>query len=122
MNTSRIISAALLLLLVMAAMPSFGAAQMPATEKVKIEALISSIENLKGASFVRNGKEYDAKTAGKFLRGKWQAQEKEVTSAVDFIDKVASASGTSGKAHVIRFKDEREIKCGDYLKVELKKL
>lgn len=122
MNTSRIIPAVLLLLFAITAMPGFGVAQAPAAEKAKIEALISNIENLKGASFVRNGKDYDAKTAAKFLRGKWQAQDKEVKSAVDFIDKVASASGTSGKPYVIRFKDGREVKCGDYLTGQLKKL
>ena len=122
MKTSSFIPAVLLLLFAIAAMPGFGVAEAPAAEKAKIEALIISIENLKSANFVRNGKEYDAKTAGKFLRGKWKAQDKEVTSAVDFIDKVASASGTSGKAYVIRFKDGREVRCGDYLKGELKKL
>jgi len=41
---------------------------------------------------------------------------------MDFIDKVATVSGTSGKPYVIRFKDSREVKCGDYLTAELKKM
>jgi hypothetical protein len=41
---------------------------------------------------------------------------------MDFIEKVASVSSTSGKPYVIRFKDSHEVKCGDYLKEELKKL
>lgn len=92
------------------------------TEKEKIEALIKHLENLKEVTFIRNDSDYDAKTAARFLRGKWQAQEKDVKTAKDFIEKVASVSGTSGKAYVIRFKDAREVKCGDYLKEELKKL
>ena len=32
-------------------------------EKKKIEFLLSSVENLKGAKFIRNGSEYDAKQA-----------------------------------------------------------
>jgi hypothetical protein len=112
-----------LIFLMAAATPTFlRADEKPDTEKVKIEALIRHIENLKDATFIRNGNDYDARTAAQFLRGKWRAQEKEVKTAMDFIGKVASMSGTSGKPYMIRFKDAREVKCGDYLKEELKKL
>ena len=112
------------MLLVIALVVPLGvpAAEKPATEKEKIEALIRNIENLKGATFIRNNSDYDAKTAAKFLRGKWRAHEKEVKTATDFIDKVATVSGTSGKPYMIRFKDARDVKCADYLKDELKKL
>jgi len=43
-------------------------------------------------------------------------------TAMDFIDKVASVSSTSGKPYVICIKGAREVKCGEYLKDELKKL
>ena len=46
----------------------------------------------------------------------------ELKTAVDFIDKVASISGTSGKPYLIRFKDGREIISHDFLLSELKKL
>jgi hypothetical protein len=118
----RIISATLLLLVATAAPLDLRAAEKPGTEKEKIEALIKNLENLKDATFIRNNSDYDAKTAARFLRGKWQAHEKEIKTATDFIDKVASVSGTSGKPYVIRFKDTREVKCGEYLKEELKKL
>jgi len=113
-----------IMLLVIALVVPLGvpAAEKPATEKEKIEALIRNIENLKGATFIRNNSDYDAKTAAKFLRGKWRAHEKEVKTATDFIDKVATVSGTSGKPYMIRFKDARDVKCADYLKDELKKL
>ena len=112
----------MVLLVALTATPGLRAAEKLATEKEKIEALIKSIENLKDATFIRNDSDYDAKTAARFLRGKWQAQEKDVKTVVDFIDKVARVSGTSGKPYVIRFKDSREVKCGEYLKEELKKL
>jgi len=112
----------MLLLLALTAPLRLRAAEKPATEKEKIEALINNIENLKGATFVRNGSDYDAKTAARFLRGKWHAHEKDVKTATDFIDKVATVSGTSGKPYMIRFKDSRDVKCADYLKDELKKL
>lgn len=96
--------------------------EKPATEKQKIEALIKNIEGLKDAKFVRNDREYDAQAAGKFLRGKWSANESDIKSAVQFIDKAASVSSTTGKPYKIRFKDGKEIKTGDYLRAELKKL
>jgi hypothetical protein len=98
------------------------AAEKPLTEKAKIEALIKHIEGLKDATFIRNGSDYEAKAAAKFLRGKWESQDKQIKTALDFIDKAASVSSTSGKPYVIRFKGAREVKCGDYLKEELEKL
>ena len=92
------------------------------SEKKKIEALIKHVEELKDAKFVRNDKEYDAKTAGAFLRGKWDAKKAEIKTALDFIDKAASVSSTSGKPYVIRFKDGKETKSAEYLGAELKKL
>jgi hypothetical protein len=98
------------------------AAESAISEKEKIEALIKHIEGLKDATFVRNDSDYGAKTAARFLRGKWQAHEKEIKTATDFIEKAASVSSTSGKPYVIRFKGGDEVKCGEYLKDRLKKL
>jgi hypothetical protein len=98
------------------------AQQNPATEKQKIEALITHVEQLKDAKFVRNDTEYDAKTAARFLRGKWEANAAGIKTAKDFIEKAASTSSTTGKPYLIRFKDGKEVKSGDYLLAELKKL
>ena len=98
------------------------AADKPTTEKAKIEALIKHVAELKDAKFVRNDQEHDAKTAAKFLQGKWDANSAEIKTAKDFIDKAASKSSTTGKAYMIRFKDGKEQKAGDYLHAELKKL
>ncbi len=93
----------------------------PAAEKQKIEMLIRQIGELKDANFVRNGSTYGPITAVHFLRAKWTANDAEVKTAHDFIDKVASVSGTSGKPYLIRFKDGREIKSRDFLLEELTK-
>ncbi len=50
-------------------------------EKKKIEFLISSVENLKGAIFIRNGSEHDGKAAAEHLRLKlekcrWQSSNR----------------------------------------------
>ena len=56
------------------------------------------------------------------MRGKWDANLSDVKSARDFIDKVATISGTSGKPYLIRFKDGKEIPSREFLLTELKKL
>jgi hypothetical protein len=96
--------------------------EKPATENQKIEALIKHVEGMKDARFVRNDQAYDAKTAAQFLRAKWNASEGEVKTAKDFIEKVASISSTTGKPYLIRSKDGKEMKSGDFLLAELKKL
>ena len=106
---------------VLALVPT-GADEKPKTEKQKIEALIKQVENLKDAVFVRNDKEYDAKTAAKFLRGKWDSNKSDIKTAKDFIEKAASVSSTTGKPYLIRRKDGKETKSGDYLRSELKKI
>ena len=110
------------LLLVFAAPPFLHAQNLPAAEKQKIEALIKQIGALKDAKFIRNGSTYEPATAVRFLRGKWDANASDVESARDFIDKVASRSGTSGKPYLIRFKDGKEIHSREFLLSELKKI
>lgn len=92
------------------------------TEKEKIEALIAGLEAKTDATFIRNGSEYDAKSAAKFLRGKWRAHGKEIKTAKDFIDKAASVSSTSSKPYEIRWKDGTRVRCGDYLAAQLLRL
>ena len=83
---------------------SFVHAQnLSAAEKQKIEALIKQVGELKDAKFVRNGSIYEPAIAVRFLRGKWDTKEAEVKTVRDFIDKVATKSGTSGKPYLIRF-------------------
>ena len=92
-----------------------AAQKLSGPEKQKIEALIQAVESLKEARFVRNGSAYSADSAGYFLRRKWQANESNVGTARDFIDNVASFSGTSGKPYLIRFKDGAEIPSREFL-------
>jgi uncharacterized protein DUF5329 len=91
-------------------------------ERQKIEALIKYVGEMNDAKFVRNGSTYDAKAAATFLRLKWGANDSEVKTARDFIDKIATLSGTSGKPYIIRFKDGSEIKSRDVLLAALNKI
>jgi Family of unknown function (DUF5329) len=112
-----------ILLIALVVTPSILRAQnLSATEKQKIEALIKEVGDLKDAKFVRNGSTYEPATAVRFLRGKWDANKFEVESASDFVDKVASKSGTSGKPYLLRFKDGKEMTSREFLLAELKKI
>lgn len=113
-----------LILLLVGLTASFAAlAQGSAlTEKAKIEALISHLETLQDATFIRNGTEYDSKSAAKFLQKKWQANEGEIHSAADFIIRVATRSSTTGKPYLIQIKGGFQGECANYLTAELKKL
>jgi hypothetical protein len=103
--------------------PRISAADiLSSAEKSKIEALLAHLEKLTDASFIRNGSAYDAATAAKFLRGKWHAHESDITTANDFITKVATKSSTTGNPYVIRMKNGSEKPCADYLSTVLKSL
>ena len=95
---------------------------LPAEEKTKIEALLTQVGGLKDAKFIRNGKDYDAKSAAKFLRGKWEANAKKIHSAKDFIEVAATRSSTTGQPYMIRLKGAPPVSCADYLIAQLKKL
>jgi hypothetical protein len=102
-------------------LPNCTAQEQPLGEDAKIEALIAAVEKLDSAKFDRNGSEYDAKTAARFLRGKWNSNKAEIKTARDFIEKAGTGSSTSGKPYLIKFKDG-DKKCADFLKEELTKL
>ena len=94
----------------------------PETERLAIEALIQSVAELRDATFIRNGKSYDAASAARFLREKWKSRASEVRSADEFIERVASFSSTTSKPYRIRFADGREIASADFLRAELARL
>jgi hypothetical protein len=85
----------------------------------KIDYLITSIETLENAQFIRNGKSYDAKDAADHLRLKRRKAGSRVKTAEDFIKYCASASSMSGKPYQIRFGDGREVLTADYLRQKL---
>jgi hypothetical protein len=89
-------------------------------EKKKIEFLISSVENLKGAKFIRNGSEYDGKEAVEHLRMKLQIAGDKVKTADDFIRLCASKSFITGKQYMIRLSAGKIIKSEEYFREKLK--
>jgi hypothetical protein len=89
-------------------------------EEKKIEFLISSVENLKEATFIRNGTEHDGKEAAEHLRMKLQSDVGMVQTADDFIRLCASKSYISGKPYLIRLSDGKTMKSEQYLREKLK--
>jgi hypothetical protein len=122
MNTRVFLRSALLAITSITLAPCLPAQVSPADEKAKIEALLTHLAGLSDTTFIRNGSAYDAKTAAKFLRKKWEANGNDIKTAADFIAKAATASSTTGKPYLIRPKNSPEILCADYLNAELKKL
>lgn len=122
MTKSSILSLAFLLFLAFGTAQVLHAQSAAPNERQKIEALIKFVSEMNGAKFVRNGSTYDAKAAATFLRLKWRANDSEVKTARDFIDKIATLSGTSGKAYVIRFEDGSEMTSRDVLLAALNKI
>lgn len=53
---------------------------------------------------------------------KWKQAGRAVKTAPDFIRLCGSGSSMSGKPYLIRYKDGHEVKAGDFLRTELKKL
>jgi hypothetical protein len=89
-------------------------------EKKKIEYLISSVENLKSAKFIRNGSEYAGKEAAEHLRMKLQKAGSHVQRADDFINLCASQSYITGKPYMIKFSDGKTIRAEEFFRNKLK--
>ena len=88
-------------------------------EKKKFEFLISLVENLEGAKFIRNGSEHDGKEAAAHLRMKLQ-NALVVQTADDFIRICASKSSITGKPYMIKLSDGKTIKSEEYFREKLK--
>ena len=90
------------------------AASRPAGEQSKIDWLLDQVGG-SGATFIRNGKEYEAKKAVSHLKGKLFFAGGRVQTARDFIAGIASHSEESGKVYEVRFADGKQRHLGDWL-------
>ena len=99
-----------------------AAAAPPPHELSRIERLIRFVETQKDMTFVRNGTEYSCAEAAKFLRGKMEAMGAEVTTAREFIERIATKSSMSGKPYHVKFADGRMMPSAQFLGDELKRM
>ena len=101
-------------------LPAWAAPE--AHEQTRIERLIHAVELRKDMKFIRNGTEYDCSDAAKFLRGKLDSMGREVTTAREFIERIASRSSMSGEPYHVKFADGRTMLASQFLTDELKRL
>ena len=108
----------------MTSLLALGAARAApaAHEQTRIEKLIRFVETQKDMKFVRNGTEYTCADAGRFLRGKLEAMGREVTTAREFIERIASKSSMSGQPYQVKFADGKTMLASQFLSEELKRI
>ena len=90
------------------------------SETAKIQYLIASVETLEGAKFIRNGSEFDARSASDHLRLKFKVAGKKVKTAEDFITFCASKSSITGEPYLMRFADGTTVKSEVFFRNKLK--
>ena len=91
------------------------------SEPQKIEALLAAIEH-SGATFVRNGAEYQPERAVEHLRDKLERAGAKIQSARDFIEGVASRSEASGKPYEMILPDKTRTNTHEWLLAKLAEL
>jgi hypothetical protein len=89
-------------------------------EQARIEYLLQAVQSLNGAAFIRNGKEYYARDAGKHLLMKLNKAGERVKTAEDFIEGCASRSYLSGEAYKIRLSDGTITETAPFLRTRLR--
>jgi hypothetical protein len=90
------------------------------SETAKIQYLIGSVEAAEGAKFIRNGREYDARSASEHLRLKLKVAGKKVKTAEDFIIFCASQSSITGEPYLMRLADGTTVKSEVFFRNKLK--
>jgi hypothetical protein len=100
------------LLFTLLALPAFAQQDI---EQQKIAYLINSVATLEGATFIRNGTEYDAARAADHMRLKLRFAGSRVKTAEDFITCCGTGSSVSGTKYTIRLHDGRVVDSATYL-------
>lgn len=92
-----------------------SAAERPANEQARIEALFRAMLN-SHAVFVRNGDAHAAEEAVEHLQNKLDYAGDRIQTAEAFIEHLATASSFSGKPYIIRLPDGTETPSGEWLR------
>ena len=97
--------------------PKMAAALTPYAQ-VEIEHLLAYVEYSK-CTFYRNGSWYDAATAGRHLRLKYDWMKGSLDRTEEFIEKAASRSSLSGTPYEVRCGTESPVYGAEWLNEEL---
>ena len=96
---------------------AFGADEDSEVQQ-EIEYLLTQVSD-SGCIFIRNGSEHDAADAADHMRMKYGNGKRWVSSAEDFINRIASKSSWSGKKYQIQCPGEAACPSGDWLTEKL---
>lgn len=130
MSLKPCVITSLLLILISSISISAYAKDKMSLEERKIEMLLEVIEK-SGATFIRNGENHSAVKAKSHLEFKynkarnmfWFFGPKSKISAVEFIEKIASKSSTTGEIYKIKPKDAAEaVPTEQWMKERLKEI
>ena len=88
-------------------------------EDQKIDFLINSVAEMRDATFMRNGSEYDAQHAADHMRLKLRIAGNKVKTAEDFIFCCGTGSSMSGQPYAIKLADGRIVPSADFLHAKL---
>jgi hypothetical protein len=110
------------LILLLISLVSVCAYAQDSREETKIRYLIASVAAQEGAIFIRNGSEYDARSAADHMRLKLKNAGARVRTAEDFIKFCGSKSSISGKPYLIRFTDGTSVETEVFFRKKLLEL
>ena len=108
-----------ILFIVLVSLVVVSAYAQDSREAAKIQYLIASVEALEGAKFIRNGREYDARSASNHLRLKLKNAGNRVRTADDFIKFCGSKSSMTGEPYLIRLTDGTTVKAEVFFRKKL---
>ncbi|MDR1298185.1 MAG: DUF5329 domain-containing protein [Deltaproteobacteria bacterium] len=112
MSKYKVVAAALVLGLFL--LCPARASALSEVEAGRVEGLLAALGEAGSLEFIRNGKAYSASRAVSHLRSKLNRVKDRLSTAEEFVDKVASGSSMSGDPYLVRFADGREITAGEY--------
>ncbi|MEN8136749.1 MAG: DUF5329 family protein [Thermodesulfobacteriota bacterium] len=108
-----------LITLMLLVFSSAAASGSESPEAEKIRYLISSVEILPGATFIRNGAEHSPREAAEHLRMKLDKAGRRVRTAEDFIRLCASRSFLSRKPYHLKFGNGKVVATEKFLREKL---
>jgi len=99
--------------------PAAAEAESVLSEQDKIETLLSSLRQLSGAKFIRNGREHTVDEAVAHIKKKWELERTKIKTAEDFITMAGSKSSISGEPYLMRLPDGTEMKLEEWFRKQL---
>jgi len=90
-----------------------------AIEDQRIEYLIGVIQNMRDATFIRNGTPYDGQHAADHMRLKLRYAGSKVQTAEEFIVCCGTGSSMSGQPYLIKLPDGKTTASAEFLRAKL---